>query len=186
MLFINLASQKPQEQTHELGFHRAAKNCFQQIQEGKYNLMEMVHADDFTGCITSEAVNLEAVIALVMERTMEGFSAVDNNLLNLYTSHIERLVRHDLLLYLSRPACFLLLALSCCSKELQVRGNPKRRLLRDINTAIEELETITAILVRQDNTLNEFLQLLRSDGRLYGMYTQRLDISILEQTMRTN
>ena len=93
MLFINVASRKAQEQTHKLGFQRAAKECLQLMQEGKYQLMDMIHSDDFTGSITSEAVNVEVVITLVMERIMEGFSAVDTSLLDLYASHIERLVR---------------------------------------------------------------------------------------------
>lgn len=92
MLLINIASLKAPDRTHELELQRAGMECLQLMEKGKYHLMEMIHLDDFTENVTSEAVSVEAVIALVVDRSIEGFCALDNSLLDLYANHIERLV----------------------------------------------------------------------------------------------
>lgn len=92
MLFINVSSLRAPDRTHELELQRAGTECLQLMEKGKYHLVEMAHLDNSTESFTSEAVNVEAVIALIVDRSIEGFSALDNSLLDLYANHIERLV----------------------------------------------------------------------------------------------
>lgn len=127
--------------------------------EGKYELILMIHTNDYRDGAGYEAVTSEALTALVMERLLDVSSRDgDFDLTEIYGEYLLKLVD------IGPPAYPIYINNSI--QEGMVQEHPSVRVFEDIKLLSEELEIIGKTLASQRMVLEDFCNLNNQSGYL--------------------